>query len=58
VAERCIGCGLCVTGCPSEAIELVERENIPEIPETTQEMGLRIAEEKGKLDDFIRIMKR
>jgi electron transport complex protein RnfB len=58
VAERCIGCGLCVTACPSEAIELVERENIPEIPETTQEMGLRIAEEKGKLDDFIKIMKR
>ncbi|MGD8521235.1 MAG: 4Fe-4S binding protein [Desulfobacterales bacterium] len=25
IAERCIGCGLCVTTCPSEAIQLVRK---------------------------------
>jgi Fe-S-cluster-containing hydrogenase component 2 len=27
--DRCIGCGVCATGCPSEAIVMEEREEIP-----------------------------
>ena len=27
VKERCIGCGLCVTTCPSEAIKLIRKES-------------------------------
>jgi len=26
--DLCIGCGVCATGCPEEAIELVERAEI------------------------------
>jgi len=26
--DLCIGCGVCATGCPEEAIDLVEREEI------------------------------
>jgi ferredoxin len=26
--DLCIGCGICATGCPEEAISLVEREEI------------------------------
>jgi ferredoxin len=26
--DSCIGCGVCATGCPSEAIELEERQGI------------------------------
>ena len=29
--ERCIGCGLCISTCPIEAIKLVEKEH-PRIP--------------------------
>jgi electron transport complex protein RnfB len=56
--ERCIGCGLCVTGCDAEAIRLVQRQNPPDPPQTMVEMGLKIAAEKGKAEDFIKLMKR
>jgi len=26
--DRCIGCGVCATGCPSDAVSLVERAGI------------------------------
>jgi Na+-translocating ferredoxin:NAD+ oxidoreductase subunit B len=55
---ECIGCGLCVTGCPAEAISLVERAVVPAIPATIVEMGIKIAQEKGKFDKFIKIMQR
>jgi Pyruvate/2-oxoacid:ferredoxin oxidoreductase delta subunit len=30
---RCFGCGVCETGCPREAIKLVERKTIPMLKE-------------------------
>jgi len=57
--DKCIGCGLCVTGCPSEAIVL---ENRPapshEICSSSTEMGMKILQEKGKLEEYLEIMKR
>jgi Pyruvate/2-oxoacid:ferredoxin oxidoreductase delta subunit len=31
--EKCLGCGVCVPTCPVEAIELLERDELPELPD-------------------------
>lgn len=54
--DRCIGCGLCVTECPSEAIKLFRRASQPEISATIQEMGLKVVKEKGKMEKFKKLM--
>jgi len=56
--NRCIGCGLCVTTCETEAIRMVPREQASEPPATISEMGFKIAAEKGRIDDFLRLSKR
>jgi Na+-translocating ferredoxin:NAD+ oxidoreductase subunit B len=55
---NCIGCGLCVTACPTEALSLVRREPLPEVPATAQEMGMKVLTEKGKLEAFLQASKR
>ncbi len=57
-AKECIGCGLCVSGCPENALELVEREDPPQTPATVAEMGLKVVKEKGRLEEFLKIMSR
>jgi NAD-dependent dihydropyrimidine dehydrogenase PreA subunit len=37
--DLCIGCGVCATGCPEEAIDLVERQEI-QIPPVDQEAAI------------------
>jgi ferredoxin len=39
VKERCIGCGLCVTTCPSEAIKLIRKESEELAPPPMDEMA-------------------
>jgi ferredoxin len=48
---RCIGCGLCVSTCPTDAVRLMkkpaEEQYLP--PETGMETYIRIAQERGKI---------
>jgi Pyruvate/2-oxoacid:ferredoxin oxidoreductase delta subunit/DNA-binding transcriptional ArsR family regulator len=53
--DRCIGCALCATGCDTEAVEMVRRIDLPATPTTMPEMGVKILESKGKLEEFIEI---
>lgn len=55
-AADCIGCGLCVTGCPVDAIVLEERKQPPPITASVTEMGAKVLQEKGRLDAFLKIM--
>jgi electron transport complex protein RnfB len=54
---RCIGCGLCVTGCDTDALGLARREEVPETPGSMKEMGIASLRKKGKLQDFIEVLK-
>ena len=55
-SDKCIGCCLCVTGCPSEAIQLIKRKEPPNTPKTMRDMVFNIASEKGKLDRLMKLM--
>jgi len=47
---------LCVTGCPAEAIKLMERKQLPSVPASIKEMAAQVLQEKGRLDAFLKVM--
>ena len=47
VDGRCIGCGLCVSGCPMEAISLEPKPGMEAPPKDMSDMLNRIASERG-----------
>jgi len=58
-AERCIGCGLCASACEQQAMRMLPRPQPgPEPPETVLDAGMRIAVEKGRLDEFLPLLER
>jgi formate hydrogenlyase subunit 6/NADH:ubiquinone oxidoreductase subunit I len=53
--NKCIGCGVCASGCPHDAIRMEKSAEVPEPPANKMEIGLRLLQEKGKLEDFIKL---
>ena len=45
--ERCIGCGLCISACPVEAINLVEKEHPRIPPKEFDELLEKMSVERG-----------
>lgn len=43
--DLCIGCGLCASHCPSAAVEMVLRQDLPEIPKTNDALWSQIRRE-------------
>ena len=54
-SSRCIGCGLCVSVCPSEALTMKKRDQIPNPPDTYQDLTMNVLREKGKLEAFMKL---
>lgn len=48
--DRCIGCGLCVSVCPQDAIVMKVKEMTPVVPDNTMAMNIQIATERAELN--------
>jgi len=42
-AARCIGCGLCVSTCPTDALSMIPRLDRPHMPWDRQELNATMA---------------
>jgi Fe-S-cluster-containing hydrogenase component 2 len=48
---RCIGCGLCITACPTESLDMVRKPESeqPEVPRNMIEAAVKLGQARGKL---------
>ncbi len=58
--DRCIGCGLCVTTCPTESLSLVRKPESeqPYVPKDFVETNIKLGQARGKLGtgELVRMM--
>jgi len=52
--EKCIGCGLCVSACPSESIVLFAKTPPPEVPKNIMEWTEKAVQVRGVADEFVK----
>ena len=45
--DRCFGCAVCATGCPEDAITMVNKPDFPEPPKNGKELKAAIVASKG-----------
>jgi len=55
--DKCLGCGLCATGCPNQAMRMERAQERVEPPQTMAETGLKILKDQGKLERFLERLK-
>ena len=56
--SRCIGCGLCITRCPSNAAKLIKKEKETVPPRTAAMLYMNILKEKfGKKKMIVKMLK-
>ena len=51
---KCIGCGLCVSSCPDEAISLVQRSPLPDVPQDVIVWMEKAVETRGVKEEFLK----
>jgi len=54
--DLCIGCGLCSSGCPNNAWRMEKQLEVSEPLANAIEWGAKVLEERGKLEDFMKVM--
>ncbi|TET27926.1 MAG: 4Fe-4S dicluster domain-containing protein [Candidatus Heimdallarchaeota archaeon] len=51
--SRCFGCGVCARSCKRDAIHMIRREDLMHTPEDAFERVVRMAIDKGKLQNLL-----
>lgn len=51
--DKCIGCGVCISACPQNELTLEIREKRHNVPDTSIELLILRAFERGKLAEFV-----
>ncbi len=51
--EICLGCGACISACEKEAITMVSRGTVRDMPEKKRDLFMQMLKEKGRLTPFV-----